>query len=59
MELRKCDKCGHKFDATKHQDDFIAMLKGYYQKKFYALCPRCTKELLKWMEKGDESDGKD
>ena len=58
MELRKCDKCGWPFDATKHKDDIIVMLKGYNEKKFYGLCPRCTKELLKWMKEGDKGGGK-
>lgn len=58
MELRKCDKCGWPFDATKHPDDFVVMLKGARERKFYTLCPRCTEELFKWMKEGDKGDGK-
>lgn len=50
MELRKCDKCGWPFDAKKHPEDFVVMLKGERERKFYTLCPRCTKKLMEWMD---------
>lgn len=49
----KCDKCGYDFPISLLDDSTIGIDKGS-KVDIYHMCPKCTKEVLGFLEKGKE-----